>query len=144
MATLKFPGIVTAGKFHLLPGEKELFLKHCQYLKNGEYYLTIKREKEMLSPEQRNYIFGTCYPMIAEHTGYSVEQTHELMKEKFFFEHVEMIGRDGSKETVRVTKSLSQAAEEDMRSVWIYTEEMRRWALEFLGVNIPPPKRMEN
>jgi len=48
------------------------------------YTLTIEPKKATRSLEQNAYLFGVCYPLLAEAKGYEVNSIHEWMCGQFF------------------------------------------------------------
>jgi hypothetical protein len=52
-------------------------------LANCRVQLDIDRKKTPRSQQQSAYLFAAVYPPIAEHTGYSIPETHEAMKALF-------------------------------------------------------------
>lgn len=52
-------------------------------LANCRVQLDIDRKKTPRSQQQSAYLFAAVYPPIAEHTGYSVPEVHEVCKQMF-------------------------------------------------------------
>jgi hypothetical protein len=52
-------------------------------LANSRVQLDIDRVKTPRSQQQSAYLFAAVYPPIAEHTGYSVPEVHEVCKQIF-------------------------------------------------------------
>lgn len=48
------------------------------------YTLTIEPKKATRSLAQNSYLFGVCYPLLAEAKGYQVDDIHTWMCGKFF------------------------------------------------------------
>lgn len=63
------------------PGLYEDLLKGK--LANTRVTLEIDRKKTPRSQQQSAYLFAAVYPPIAEHTGYSVPEVHEVCKQMF-------------------------------------------------------------
>jgi hypothetical protein len=52
-------------------------------LANCRVQLDIDRKKTPRSQQQSAYLFAAVYPPIAEHTGYSIPEVHEVCKQMF-------------------------------------------------------------
>jgi hypothetical protein len=52
-------------------------------LANCRVQLEIDRKKTPRSQQQSAYLFAAVYPPIAEHTGYSIPEVHEVCKQMF-------------------------------------------------------------
>jgi hypothetical protein len=61
-------------------------------LGNCRIQLDIDRKKTPRSHQQGAYLFAAVYPPIAEHTGYSVPEVHEVCKQMFLPERTMTIG----------------------------------------------------
>jgi hypothetical protein len=89
-------------------------------------------ESRGFSPGQRAYYFGVVLKHIAEHTGYSVPEAHEVMKA------MHLPKEDGHNGTVIeglvVGGSITKLRGEQPKQ---YLDEIIRWAAEALEVAIP-------
>jgi hypothetical protein len=61
-------------------------------LANCRVQLDIDRKKTPRSQQQSAYLFAAVYPPIAEHTGYSIPEVHEVCKQMFLPERTMSIG----------------------------------------------------
>jgi hypothetical protein len=52
-------------------------------LANCRVQLDIDRKKTPRSHQQNAYLWAAVYPVIAEHCGYSIPETHEVCKQMF-------------------------------------------------------------
>lgn len=108
------------------------FYHSLRKLKEGQTVWVEVDERAPKRSEQQNRYLWLCYGLIAETTGYTSEEIHELCKKKFLtpkYAHVL-----GENLTMRSTTKLSKA------EFVSYTEEIRRWAASELSVNIPDPE----
>jgi len=137
----QFFGNVENGAYGMDTDEKVKFLKHCTMLKPGRYYMTIEKEKSIRSAQQIKYIFSEIYPEIAQYTGDSIHDTHRDLKEMFFWEPIEKVGKDGQTEIIKRVKSLSKAASRSTIEVSAYIEEVMHWAKNWCGIIYPEPKK---
>ena len=90
-------------------------------------YIGHKKPK---SKKQRGYYWGTILPVIANYTGYTVEECHKLMKEMFLKVKPEM---SGIGEKVLSTEALTT------RECSLYYSKIRHYWRE-MGVIIPDPE----
>ena len=110
---------------------------------NQECTLIIGKVKqyEIRSNQQNRYMFGVVYKLISEHTGFSVDEVHELCKGMFLKQPPHLLqlknGKHMEINIVRPTSSLSTVELEN------YLSEIRMWASIELGVYIPLPNETE-
>jgi len=88
--------------FHLSPQNLPVLIEKLKdFISQGKYPIVIVKENTR-SEEQHRRLFGHLYKTLANHTGYSTEEIHELMKYKFLREMKEI---DGQKiDVVKSTK----------------------------------------
>lgn len=128
------------------PVERESMQKYINSLPDGEYHITIHKKSRHRSDLQMGYLWGCVYTYIAEEIGYTVDEIHEMMKDKFLKMHEKVINKKGDIEEITLVRSLSKAATADRNGVSTvlmteYIENIRRWAASFLYLNIPDPER---
>jgi len=88
------------------------------------------------SKDQNAYYFGVVLKLLAEHTGYTVEEMHEICKYKFLgYDLKELEG-----ENIPLINSSAKLSTVDFMG---YIEEIRGWAASELSVNIPDPNQTE-
>lgn len=134
-----FAGTIQAGKFAMQPLERVRFLKHCEWQKNGTYFLKVTKSRPMRTAKQMGYLWGTVYAMIADDTGQDPVSVHEEMKQMFLKDWVEITGQNGEKLTIETVKSLSNEGGVRTVDMMDYIKWVRDWAKDFLGVIIPEP-----
>jgi len=98
----------------------------------GRVLITVEYVKGKRSTRQNAYLWGVCYKLIAEHTGYSTEEIHEIAKLKFNLKKIDL----PNEEHYEIGGSTTEM---DIQQFSTYTEDIRRWASEFLHVVIPEP-----
>ncbi len=91
--------------------------------------------KRTRSTRQNSYLWGVCYSMIANETGHDPEEVHKWMSLKFLPRQFITIAG----EEQEVTKSTTGL---DTREFEIYTERVRAFAAQELGLNIPLPNEL--
>lgn len=75
--------------------------------------------------------------LLCEHTGYSPEDMHEIVKHKFLKRTIWLQhNTDGVKEMQEITKSTTSLSTAEMEK---FLSDIRAWASFCLGVNIPEP-----
>ena len=92
----------------------------------------IENRRSKRSLAQNSYWWGVCYKIIAETTGHTPEEIHEIMKIMFLpkkFILIKGIEFEISKSTAKL--SVGEAVE--------YTDKIRNFASQELNANIPTP-----
>jgi len=118
------------GKVNL---DKEGIREALQSLPDGNYTLSISKRKLPRSIDQNSYLWGVVYKSIGDELGYEVDEIHEMMKFKFLgMRKTEVNGTQLF--SLNTTTQLSTAEFSD------YTERVKRWAAQFLNINIEDPK----
>lgn len=117
------------GKIQLDIYEKPRFKRYLRTLLGVPAVEVFVRElKRRRSDRQNRYYWGVVVALLAEYFGYSREEMHEALKMKFLRKEP-----PDKPATVRSTTDLSTQEFED------YLEEVRQWAAEFYGIDIPLP-----
>ena len=107
-------------------------------LRDGVYQVTIGRRQASRSHQQNAWYWSCVVGAVAEHTGHSPGEIHEIYKAKFLPHRIALC--DGNGEVMGdfviggTTTTLNTAQFAD------YCDNIRRWALEALGVSIPDPR----
>lgn len=87
------------------------------------------------SNEQNKYYWGVCVYLISEYTGFSTEETHEVLKHLFLRKEVILKQKSGAY-NIHITESTTQLTTGEFKR---YLEEIQKWASEALGLIIPDP-----
>jgi hypothetical protein len=114
------------------------FKWHLSGLK-GAVQVTVAKKRKPRSLEENNYYFGVIIKILSEEIGEDREILHENLKAMFLkvITYKSMRGKNYKFERVKSTTELSTIEAET------YYEEIRQWAMEFLGVFIPLPNQVE-
>lgn len=110
-------------------------------LANGVYSITIKKVRKPRSNDQNGYLWGCVYPLILRgliNAGWEFtcnEQVHEYFKKLFTSEQV--INRD----TGEIIEFPASTALMDTFTFKTYTDKLREYAFEYLGMDIPEPDK---
>jgi len=125
----KFFGTVTDGSLEL--DNAEAFNNNLLTLK-GEVEIIIRPRKKSRTIKQNDYYWGVVIRMIADETGHSSEEIHELMK-SMFLKDILIIKNEvyftNKSTTLLNTKQFSKD----------YVDRIKLWALDKLNINIPDP-----
>lgn len=107
----------------------------CTYmedLKDGIYWVEIKKYRKNRSLEQNGYYWGVVIEILSREFGCIPEEMHEILKARFNSEIT--ILPNG--EEVRHVKSTK---DKDTFNFEEYLEDIRVWADTEFGINIPLP-----
>jgi hypothetical protein len=107
-------------------------------LRDGPVEIRIARQKATRSLEQNAWYWSCLVGLVAEHTGYTADEIHEIYKAKFIPKHFAIADGNGEVKGEFViggtTTSLST------KEFTEYAEAIRMWAADELGVVIPDPQ----
>jgi len=90
------------------------------------------RAKKQRSNPQNSFYWGVCLALLADHTGYNVNDLHEILKNKFLPKMYMEIGE----KSYELPKSTTKLSTVEFDS---YIEEIRAFAASELNVIIPSP-----
>lgn len=135
MTAIVTTALVKDGKLDLR--NRKRFSEQLGRLKDGAVQITIERIHATRSIPQSRWYWGVIVEMLSEHTGFSPDEMHEVLKAKFLPKKLAV--QDGNGE-IRgefviggTTTSLNKIEFGE------YCEAIRRWAAEELDVVIPDP-----
>ena len=138
MIKKKYKAQVDNGK--LILKEKDIFKKELIRYEGKEVTITIgPKDYSQRSNPQNSYLWGCVYKMIGEHTGYTDDEIHELMKSMFLKKHLEIKLKDKIERYTIVgsTTSLNTAEFGE------YIDKIRDWASLKFQLYIPNPDEAE-
>lgn len=103
----------------------------------SEVEVAITLLRATRSVQQNRWYWGVCVHLLSEHTGYSPEEMHDLLKAKFLPKHLAVLNGNG----VVVDHYVIGGSTRQLNTVEFkdYTEAIQRWAAESVGVVIPDP-----
>lgn len=121
--------------------DKRSFAADLKKLKDGSVLVRVERAYATRSVAQSRYYWGVVVELLSDHTGYTPDEIHELLKAKFIPKRLAI--QDGNGEikgeyviggttTKLTTKEFSD-----------YCGAIQRWAAEELGVVIPDPNETD-
>lgn len=105
--------------------------KYLEQFCGHKVEVIIRKPKTKRSDLQNSYYFGVVVDMLASELGYDKDEMHEILKYKFLQSNA--MGMP----YVKSTTKLSTGEFED------YLSGIKRWAAEFLHINIPDPNEAE-
>jgi hypothetical protein len=99
-------------------------------MRRGPVSIDVKIARSKHSQKARGYYWGLVLKLISEHTGYDVNELHELFKRRFLKPVIkEVLGEEVEVWTI---------AESDSLEFFDYVEDCRRVGAE-MGVETPDP-----
>lgn len=128
-------GRVEGGRLQLR--NKRAFDTALAKFKDGEVLVTIERAHATRSDAQNRYLWAVVIDLIADHTGFTPDETHECLKAKFLPKKLAFADGNG----VVVDEYVIGGSTRKLNKVEFgeYIEAIRTWAAEYLGVVIPDP-----
>lgn len=105
-------------------------LKHLK----GTHAVGIKKYRQQRSNNQNRYYWGVVLAYLAEETGYTKDEVHQLMQKRFLKYTKDVF--DTSEEFVRSTTSLNTLEMQE------YLDQICIFAISELGVYIPQPNEI--
>jgi len=124
-------GKVNQGKLTLK--NSQIFKEELKCL-SGDVVVTIAEGRGKRSDGQNRYYWSQVCGLISETTGYTPEEVHDFLKEKFLTDkkHIVIAGEERDIEQATTTRLTTKEFED-------YCENIRRWASSELNINIPTP-----
>lgn len=107
-------------------------------MKDGEVLVRIERLKATRSSRQNRYYWGVIVQLLAEHTGYTPDEMHEVLKAKFLPKRFAVTDGNGEIRDELVIGGSSAVL--NTVEFGEYCEAIRGWAAETLDVVIPDPE----
>lgn len=101
----------------------------------------VKRHVKSRSPEASNYLWGVCYPLMADSSGYEKEELHDAMCRRYFGTVVVHVMGEAI-EHARRTTTTDENGDRDVLGAadfWDFTDYVIREAATWFDVAIPPP-----
>ena len=122
-----FQGKINKGRLILETPDR--FRVHLSRYEGQQVEFSLRKKKSQRSPEQNRAYFGIAVEILCEHTGFSREEMHEALKQKF-------ASRIDEKTGLTIVES---TASMDTVRFMRYYDDIQKWAAEFLNVYIPSP-----
>lgn len=103
---------------------------------DGPVTLSVEREMATRSTQANAYYWSAVIEPIADHTGYTPDETHEILKVMFLPKDVAI--RTGNGTVVAEFVLGGSTTKLSIGEFFDYVERIRQWAFEKLDVDIPP------
>ena len=129
------PAEIRKGKLHVKSAET--FSACLARFKDGPVEITVERKYATRSQNQNRWYWSCVVGLVAEHTGYTPDEIHEIYKAKFIPKA--MAFADGNGEVVEEVVLGGSTTRMDTVQFSEYCERIRDWAAS-LGVVIPDPE----
>ncbi len=100
-------------------------------LKGQQVEVVVRLPRKDRSIKQNRYLWGICYELLSESTGYTREEIHDSMRMLFLRDE------DRNIPTLKSTTSLTTI------EFKLYWEKIQQFAAEKLNLFIPDPKQVE-
>jgi hypothetical protein len=126
-----FVGKVEKGKPVLDRPNK--YLVKLASLEGKRVELVIRLQKSKRSNQQNAAYWGIVIEILSNHTGFSKDEIHEALKQKF----ASRVDPDTGLTIVESTTKM------DTKRFIQYYEDIQRWAAEFLDCYIPNPNEID-
>lgn len=128
-------GAVEGGK--LLLRNRKAFNEALSSMKDGEVLVTVARARATRSLSQNAWYWGVIVELISEHTGYTPDEVHELLKAKFIPKKLAVQDGNGEIKGEFVIGGSTQKL--NKLTFGEYCEAIRQWAAQDLDIVIPDP-----
>jgi hypothetical protein len=128
------PGEIRKGKLRVKDADR--FSAALARFRDGAVEITVERKYATRSMAQNAWYWSCVVGLVAEHTGYTPDEIHEIYKAKFIPKPMAIA--DGNGEIVGEVVLGGSTTRMDTVQFSDYCERIREWAAT-LGVVIPDP-----
>ena len=111
----------------------------AQLPEKWELELLVKRQRATRSQQANRYYWGVVVQMLSEHTGYTPEEVHDLLKMRFIPKRLAVCNGNGVIQDEFVLGGSTR--EMDTEEFGAYVEEICQWAATDLDLIIPDPEQ---
>ena len=126
-----FKGMVENGKLKL--DNPFRYAVKLSLLNGKRIELVLRKEKKQRTNPQNAYYHAVIVKMLEERTGYSHDEMHEALK-------IQFASRPDPETGLVIVESTAKMT--TVRFIE-YCEEIQRWAIEFLALDIPGPNECD-
>ena len=120
---------VVKGKRHF--GNRERLDQDIARYEDKTVQVIISEYKPKRSNQLNQYYWGVVVKIISDYTGYTKEETHELLKQTFLKKKIEV-----DNEWYDTTESTTKLSNKDMLD---FIEKVKQWAAQTFHLYIPDP-----
>lgn len=125
------------GKLHLDHGERHAMQDAVLTWPDGPATVTVERQHATRSTRANAYYWSVVVKAIAEYTGYTPDEAHEILKRQFLPKELAVTKANG-KVIAEMVIGGSTAGLDSME-FYDYVERVRAWSFEELDIDMPPP-----
>lgn len=112
--------------------DRERLHETLKGLKPVPYRIELKIDRDQRSGRQNKYYWGVVVKLLSDHTGFSRDEMHECLR-GMFLKYQKALPNN---QIVTVTQSTTDL---DTKEFEDYLDEVRRFAIQELDVEIPMP-----
>lgn len=120
-----FFGTVKKGK--VIFNDRDKFDSHLISLEDKNIDIIVRKHRKDRTNPQNRYMWGVCYKLISETTGYTIDEIHDSMRAMFLMDN------SGKFPIVRSSTSLTTV------EMGEYLSQIKIWASQELNCYIPDP-----
>ncbi len=113
--------------------DKQRLHETLKGLKLVPYRIEIKVDRDKRSGNQNRFYWGCVIKLLSDHTGFTPDEMHETLRAKFL-KYQKPMPPNGYMATV-----IQSTTDLDTKEFEEYIEEIRRFAIQELDVEIPTP-----
>lgn len=135
MSEIVTTGFVKAGRLEMR--NRKVVAEQLRRMKDCEVVITIEPRKAARSGPQNRWYWGVIVDLLSEHTGFSPEEMHDVLKAKFLPKKLAVA--DGNGEVQGEFVIGGSTTKLNKLEFGEYCERIRQWAAESLDVVIPDP-----
>lgn len=128
-------GYVRGGRLEIR--NRKRLNEQIRRMRDGEVVILIERTTAARSQQQNRWYWGVIVDLLSEHTGFTPDEMHEVLKAKFLPKKLSVT--DGNGEIREEFVIGGSSAKLNKVEFGEYCEAIRRWAAEELDVIIPDP-----
>lgn len=116
---------------------RQRLAEEVKHAPDGEYTLTLSRKRATRSVQSNRYYWGVVVELLSDHTGYTPDEIHEVLKAKFIPKRLSV--SDGNGEIKGEFVIGGTTTEMNKLEFGEFITRIREWAAEELHVVIPDP-----
>lgn len=135
MSEVVTTGSIRRGRLEIRNRKK--FTEAVKRMRDGEVLITVTRKHATRSVQANRYYWGVVVELLSEHTGYTPEEIHEVLKAKFIPKRLSVSDGNGEIKGEFVIGGTTTSM--NKLEFGEFITNIRQWAAEELDVIIPDP-----
>jgi hypothetical protein len=128
-------GFVRKGRLEIR--NRKRFTGELSRMRDGEVLVMITKKHATRSAQANRYYWGVVVELLAQHTGYTPEEIHEILKARFIPKKLSVANGNGEIKGEFVIGGTTTSM--NKLEFGEYITSIRQWAAEELDVVIPDP-----